>query len=68
MIKQPFLQRSYVKVGSSRRTTITAALYRSGLYDRPAGQKTLISAKSILESQEGTIKSVRLRNQIISSD
>jgi hypothetical protein len=55
----------------SRRTTIYAALHQSGLYDRVARQKPLLSKQHMtahLELAKGHLKTQTMRNKILWSD
>jgi hypothetical protein len=58
MVTLTELQSSSVEMGEpSRRTTISAALYQSGLYGRVARQKSLLSKRHMtahLEFAKGT--------------
>lgn len=73
MVTLTELQRSCVEMGqSSRRTTITAALHRSGLYGRVARWKPLLSAKHMKARLEFAKKHLKdsqtVRNKILWSD
>ena len=73
MVSLAELQRSCVEMGeTSRRTTITATLHRSGLYGRVARRKPLLSErhrKACLEFAKKHLKdSQTVRNKILWSD
>src|SRR4029434_9171588 len=73
MVTLAELQRSCVDMGeTSRRTTITATLHRSGLYGRVARWKPLLSARHIKARIEFAKKhmedSQTMRNKILWSD
>ena len=74
MVTLAELQRSCVEIGeTSRRTTITATLHRSGLYGRVARRKSILSERHMKARLEFAKKkhqkdSQTMRNKILWSD